>query len=105
MDVKAVHPGLDGRATLESVHSVGPGDRIRSGFETVVAVARRVPLIWPLGLLGGLPGVSAVGQALYDAVSRRRQRDPAWDKRPKGPDPQRGTPRPPDRPEKPRARR
>ncbi|MEW4570550.1 DCC1-like thiol-disulfide oxidoreductase family protein [Tautonia sp. JC769] len=105
MDVKTVHPGLDERASLESVHSVGPGDRIRSGFETVVAVARRVPLVWPLGLLGGLPGVSSVGQALYEMVSARRRRDPAWDKRPKGPDPQKGTTRPPNRPEKPRARR
>ncbi|WP_152051215.1 DCC1-like thiol-disulfide oxidoreductase family protein [Tautonia marina] len=105
MEVKAVHPSLDDRACLESVHCVGPGDRVRSGFQGVVAVARRVPLIWPVGLLGGLPGVSAVGQALYDRVSKSRHRDPAWEKRPQGADPQKGTSRPPNRPEKPRARR
>jgi predicted DCC family thiol-disulfide oxidoreductase YuxK len=77
VDVKAIDPRLGAQECVESVHAVGPGDRIRSGFDAVVAVARRVPLLWPIGLIGPLPGVSQLGQGLYGLVSKTRTRDPA----------------------------
>lgn len=106
IDVKTIHESLDQDKAIESIYAVGPGDRVRSGFATVVAVARRVPILWPLGLIGGLPGINAAGQAAYEFVSKHRSRDPARANGPKGqarsaePDPA-----PRNRPPSPRARR
>ncbi|QDV32806.1 DCC1-like thiol-disulfide oxidoreductase family protein [Tautonia plasticadhaerens] len=77
VDVATVDPRLTEGRCIESVHAVGPGDRIRSGFDAVVAVARRVPLLWPIGLVGPLPGVSQAGRRIYGLVSGNRTREPS----------------------------
>ncbi|RUL86278.1 DCC1-like thiol-disulfide oxidoreductase family protein [Tautonia sociabilis] len=104
-DVVAVHPALSEERCQEGVMAVGPGDRIRSGFGAVVAVARRVPLLWPLGLLGALPGVAELGGMLYNTIAKDRPRDPSrTGPVPAGRRPEAGPP-PRNRPEKPKARR
>lgn len=73
--VAEVHPGLTEAACVATVHVVGPGDRVRTGFDAVVAVARRAPLLWPLAVVGPLPGVSTVGDLLYNRIASDRPRD------------------------------
>ena len=106
VDVRSIDPRLSEDRCIQSVHAVGPGDRIRTGLDAVVAVARRVPPLWPIGLVGPLPGVSQAGRRIYDSVSRNRTRDPSRAARSDSPDrPEPGAP-PRTRPEKkPRARR
>ena len=73
--VREIHPALTPEACLSSMHAVGPGARLRSGFDAVLGVARRLPLCWPLAVVGSMPGVTWVGRLSYNKVAASRPRD------------------------------
>jgi hypothetical protein len=59
-----------------------PDGRTASGFDAVSILARRLPLFWPVGVLGGLPGLRAMLRAFdragaADGPGRRGPRVPA----------------------------
>jgi predicted DCC family thiol-disulfide oxidoreductase YuxK len=75
VDVAAVHPALTREACLRSMHLVRSDGRLLAGFDAVAALGRWLPLFWPLGLFGSLPGVSTAGRRVYNAIAAARPRD------------------------------
>jgi predicted DCC family thiol-disulfide oxidoreductase YuxK len=68
-------PGMPPRETLgESLHAVDTAGRWLIGAEASVAIARRVPLLAPIGVAARMPGAMTALDALYRAVARNRQR-------------------------------
>jgi len=76
VEVTRIHPSLTPEACLKAMQAVGPNDRLRSGYDAVLAVARRAPLFWPLAVVGALPGVTALGRRVYNGFAARRAREP-----------------------------
>ncbi len=75
VDVTTVHPSLTKEACLRSMHVVSPKGRVWAGYDGVLALARLLPLWWPLGMLGSLPGVVPLGRRAYNALAASRPRD------------------------------
>jgi predicted DCC family thiol-disulfide oxidoreductase YuxK len=75
VDVTTVHPSLTKEACLRAMHVVRADGRVTAGFDAVVTLARWLPLGWPLGIVGGLPGVAALGRRAYNALAASRPRD------------------------------
>jgi predicted DCC family thiol-disulfide oxidoreductase YuxK len=59
------------------MHAVTDTGRITAGFDAVRAVASRLPLFWPLALIGYFPGVAWAGRRVYNRVAANRPRDVA----------------------------
>ena len=75
VNVKSIHPSLTPSACLESMHVVRADGRVFAGFDAVVQVAWCSPLLWPLALVGSVPGVTQVGRRVYDRIAASRPRD------------------------------
>ena len=75
VDVAAIHPELTPEACQRSMHLVGADGRLAAGFDAVAALARWMPLFWPLGLLAWVPGVAPAGRRAYNALAASRPRD------------------------------
>ena len=45
------------------------------GYDAVMDPRAWLPLLWPLAVVGSLPGVSAVGRRVYNAIAASRPRD------------------------------
>jgi predicted DCC family thiol-disulfide oxidoreductase YuxK len=75
VDVSAVHPGLTREACLKAMHLVRSDGSVAAGFDAVAGIARWLPLFWPLGAFGSLPGVAGVGRRVYNWVAANRARD------------------------------
>ncbi len=76
-DVSKVHPGLRREDCMKSMHAVSNAGRVTHGFQAVRAVATRLPLFWPLAMIGYLPGVAWLGRGAYNRVAAARPRDVA----------------------------
>jgi predicted DCC family thiol-disulfide oxidoreductase YuxK len=62
-----------GMAALEKrMHVVTPSGKVEAGYRGAVALARRIPALAPLGLIGSLPGAPLLGDPVYDRVAERR---------------------------------
>ena len=77
VDVGKVHPGLRREDCMRSMHVVSDDGRITAGFDAVRSVASRLPLFWPLAVIGYLPGVAWPGRRVYNWVAATRPRDVA----------------------------
>jgi predicted DCC family thiol-disulfide oxidoreductase YuxK len=75
VDVTSIHPTLTNEACLRAMHLVDLNGRIDVGFDALVRLARWLPLGWPFGILGSLPGVALIGRRAYNAFAARRARD------------------------------
>jgi predicted DCC family thiol-disulfide oxidoreductase YuxK len=75
VNVATVHPSLTRSACLKAMHLVRADGRVDAGFDAVVVLARWMPLFWPLGLIGSLPGVAWLGRRVYQRVADSRPRD------------------------------
>ena len=62
---------------MRSMHAVSDTGRITAGFDAVRSVASRLPLFWPLAVIGYLPGVAWAGRRVYNWVAATRPRDVA----------------------------
>ena len=77
VEVSKVHGSLTREECLRSMHAVSHSGRITAGFDAVRTVASRLPLFWPLALIGYLPGIAWAGRRVYNRVAASRPRDVA----------------------------
>jgi predicted DCC family thiol-disulfide oxidoreductase YuxK len=75
VDVTKVHPTLSREACLKAMHLVRSDGRVDIGYDAVVTLTRWLPLGWPIGLVGGLPGIVWLGRRAYNALAASRRRD------------------------------
>ena len=75
VDVSSVHPGLTRDACMKAMHLVRLDGRVVSGYDAVVVLGRWLPLFWPFGAIGSLPGIAWAGRRAYQAVADSRPRD------------------------------
>jgi predicted DCC family thiol-disulfide oxidoreductase YuxK len=65
--------GVEAHRLAQRMHALHPRTgRVVDGMEAVAAIAARVPLLWPLWLPLRLSAWTGLGNALYDALARRR---------------------------------
>lgn len=67
-------PGLRGADLDDAMWTVDAAGRAHRGYFAFRRIARALPLLWPLVPLLHLPGMSALGERVYDAVARNRSR-------------------------------
>jgi predicted DCC family thiol-disulfide oxidoreductase YuxK len=75
VDVSKIHASLTPEDCMRSMHVVADSGQITAGFVAVRAVASRLPLFWPLALIGYLPGVAWAGCGVYNWIAALRPRD------------------------------
>lgn len=75
VDPRTVHPSLSTDACLKAMHVIDRRNKVSAGYDAVAALARALPLFWPLGLIGALPGVAPIGRRAYNAIAARRPRE------------------------------
>ena len=70
-----VAPTLTEDDVMRQMYVVDADGQLAGGFDAQLKIGRRVPLLWPLGVLGTLPGARQIGMAVYRhmAANRRRQ--------------------------------
>ena len=75
VDVATIHPSLTRQACLESMHLVRRDGRVEKGYSAVMTVLGWTPLFAPFALVRYIPGVSIVGNRVYNWVAANRNRD------------------------------
>jgi len=75
IDVRSGHPNLTKEACLRAMHLVRPDGRVYVGYDAVLALARLLPLSWPIALFGSLPPVAWAGRLVYNRIAASRPRD------------------------------
>jgi predicted DCC family thiol-disulfide oxidoreductase YuxK len=80
IDLTAVDPasiagGLTRAEMMRSMHVVRKDGRIKAGFDGMRSLAARLPLFWPLALIGYFPGVAWLGRRVYNRLAAARRRD------------------------------
>jgi predicted DCC family thiol-disulfide oxidoreductase YuxK len=65
--------GLTKLALDQRLHALDAGGQLRSGWAACMRIARRVPALTPLGLLGEAPGARRLGDRLYDLLANHRK--------------------------------
>jgi len=69
-----VAPSLSLDEAMRQMNVVDKQGRLSGGYDAQLRIARRVPLLLPFGLLGGLPGIRQIGSAVYRYIAANRQR-------------------------------
>ena len=69
-----VAPGLTEAEVLVEMYVVSEAGARVGGYAGYLWIARVVPLLWPLALVGPLPGVWHLGDAVYRYVAANRVR-------------------------------
>jgi predicted DCC family thiol-disulfide oxidoreductase YuxK len=67
-------PGLTEAALLVEMYVVNERGQRYAGYEGYLQLARVVPLMWPMHLIGGLPGIRTLGHLLYRTIAAKRIR-------------------------------
>ena len=67
-------PDLDEATALTAMHVVAPDGSRDAGFDGFLRIATVVPILWVVGLVGGLPGVRSVGRFAYRVIADHRTR-------------------------------
>jgi predicted DCC family thiol-disulfide oxidoreductase YuxK len=67
-------PGLTEAEVLVEMYVVEPTGRRHGGYEGYLQIARVVPLMWPLALIGPLPGIRQLGHLVYKTIAANRVR-------------------------------
>ena len=69
-------PGVERQAAMSAMLVVpSDGGVVWSGYDGFAAIARVVPLFWPLVPFVRLPLVRPIGRRVYAAIAARRRRD------------------------------
>jgi predicted DCC family thiol-disulfide oxidoreductase YuxK len=68
-------PGLDEATALAAMHVVMPDGARYAGYDGFLHIARVIPLLWPLWLLGRLPFAGPIGRFAYRYIAANRRRD------------------------------
>jgi predicted DCC family thiol-disulfide oxidoreductase YuxK len=69
-----VAPGLTEAEVLVEMYVIDERGRLHGGFEGYLQISRVVPLMWPFGLIGRLPGFRQLGHAVYRVIAANRVR-------------------------------
>jgi predicted DCC family thiol-disulfide oxidoreductase YuxK len=69
-----VAPGLTEAQVFVEMYVVDPAGRRCAGYEGMLRIARVVPLMWPLALVGALPGIRQLGHTVYRRFAANRVR-------------------------------
>jgi predicted DCC family thiol-disulfide oxidoreductase YuxK len=75
VNVTTIHPSLTRDACMKAMHVVRPDGRVAAGYDAVMVLARGLPLFWPIGLVGSLPGAAPLGRRIYRRIADARPRD------------------------------
>lgn len=67
-------PGLTESALLVQMYVVDPQGRRFAGYEGVLEISSVVPLLWPLWLVGRIPGIRWLGHVVYRTIAANRMR-------------------------------
>ena len=67
-------PGLNEAAVMREMYVVDETGTRHAGYEGYLQLAAVVPLLWPFGVAGRLPGIRLVGRATYRFIAARRAR-------------------------------
>jgi len=67
-------PGLSESDALLEMYVVDEQGRRFAGFEGYLQIALVVPVMWPVALLGRVPGIRHLGHAVYRMVAANRVR-------------------------------
>jgi len=71
---RRVAPALTLDEAMRQMNVVDGSGRLSGGFDAQLRIARRVPALWLLGVLGALPGVRQIGSAVYRYIAAHRKR-------------------------------
>jgi len=66
-------PGLTDAQIMMEMWVIEP-DRRSGGYDALLRIARVVPVLWPLFVIGILPGIRQLGHAVYRNIAARRTR-------------------------------
>jgi predicted DCC family thiol-disulfide oxidoreductase YuxK len=69
-----VAPGLTESDAMQQMYVVEPGGRRFGGYDAQLRLARELPLLWPLQIVGRLPGIKHIGTRVYRFIAAHRQR-------------------------------
>jgi predicted DCC family thiol-disulfide oxidoreductase YuxK len=69
-----VAPGLGESEAMQQMYVVDPEGRRYGGYDAQLRLAQELPPLWPLRLVGGLPGIRQIGAAVYRHVAANRER-------------------------------
>ena len=67
-------PGLTEAALLVQMYVVDARGSRYAGFEGFLRIGSVVPLLWPLSIMGRLPGIRSLGHIVYRAIAANRVR-------------------------------
>ena len=66
-------PGLTEAQIMREMWVIEPG-RWSGGYDAVLRISRALPLLWPAFVVGSLPGIRQLGDAVYRSIAARRTR-------------------------------
>ena len=61
-------------AVMVEMYVIDERQRLHAGSKGILQIARVVPLMWPFGLIGRLPGIRQIGHAIYRVIAANRVR-------------------------------
>jgi predicted DCC family thiol-disulfide oxidoreductase YuxK len=67
-------PGLTEAAVLVEMYTIDPAGGRHAGYDGYLWIARVVPLLWPVAVIGRVPGIRRLGHAIYRLVAANRIR-------------------------------
>lgn len=67
-------PGLTEAALLVQMYVIDPLGARYAGYEAVLKISSVVPVLWPLWIVGRLPGIRALGHVVYRTIAANRVR-------------------------------
>jgi predicted DCC family thiol-disulfide oxidoreductase YuxK len=69
-----IAPGLTEAQVLVEMYVVSDTGALAGGFAGYLWIARAVPVLWPMAVLGPVPGIRHLGDAVYRAIAANRVR-------------------------------
>jgi predicted DCC family thiol-disulfide oxidoreductase YuxK len=69
-----VAPGLTEADVFIEMYVVEPSGRRHGGYDGFLRLARVIPLLWPLAVVGALPGIRQLGRKIYRIIAANRIR-------------------------------
>src|SRR5262245_19980097 len=73
-DRERIAHGLSEAEVLVEMYVVDAAGHRDAGYEGYLKIARVVPLMWPMALVGPLPGIRQIGHVIYRWVAANRIR-------------------------------
>ncbi len=67
-------PGVDEAAMMQEMYVVDETGTRHAGYDGYLQLAAVVPVLWPFGVAGRLPGIRMAGRAAYRFIAARRVR-------------------------------